>query len=94
MQWFAKTRLTLNSSVEQYTLLANNTQNLSSLSVIDKLTTSNEEISSNFRYQRFCNPVFRYEYKTGNYFPKNEIKLFPGLLTTASEITGGLRMSS
>ena len=72
----------------------NSNQSFSSLPITDKVTTSNEEISSNVRYQKFSNPVFRYDFKTGNYFPTTEIEFYPGLMTTASEITGGLRMSS
>jgi hypothetical protein len=55
---------------------------------------ANEEISSNFRQQRFQNPVFRYNYKIGNYFPKVDKVTYPHLFTTISELTGGIRKSA
>jgi len=79
---------------DQSLLSTNNSNFYSSLTITDKINMANEEISSNFRYQKFSNPVFKYDYKAGNYFPTIEIDLYPGLMTTASEITGGLRMSS
>jgi len=55
---------------------------------------SNQEISSNFRFQKFSNPVFRYDYKAGNYLTKDDIKAYPTLFTTIREITGGIRKAS
>jgi heme/copper-type cytochrome/quinol oxidase subunit 1 len=66
----------------------------SSLDLNDKLMFSNQEISSNFRFQKFSNPVFRYDYKAGNYLTKDDIKAYPTLFTTISEITGGIRKAS
>jgi len=79
---------------DQSLFSTHNSNFYSSLTITDKINIANEEISSNFRYQKFSNPVFKYDYKNGNYFPKIEINLYPGLMTTASEITGGLRISS
>lgn len=44
-----------------------------------------------FRYQRLLNPIFRYDYKLGNYFNKQDSIITPYLFTTISEITGGVR---
>jgi heme/copper-type cytochrome/quinol oxidase subunit 1 len=65
-----------------------------SLDLQDKIMYANEEISSNFRQQRFQNPVFRYNYKIGNYFPKVDKVTYPHLFTTISELTGGIRKSA
>jgi hypothetical protein len=46
------------------------------------------------RHQRALNPVFRYDYKLGNYFTKSDSLLSPYLFTTINEITGGIRKSS
>lgn len=63
----------------------------SSLNLNDKASASGEEISSNFRRQRFGSPVFIYEYKTGNYFPQSQVKVWPHLYTSICELTRGLR---
>lgn len=55
---------------------------------------SNEESSSNSRYLRFYNPVFKYDYKSGDYFPKLYKEMYTSLFTTISELTSGLRTSS
>jgi hypothetical protein len=54
----------------------------------------NQEVSSNYRFQKFSNPIFRYDYKAGNYLTKDDIKAYPTLFTTISEITGGIRKAS
>ena len=59
-----------------------------------KVLTSGEEVSSNFRYQKFSNPVFRYDYKAGNYFPKADFTLHRHMFVSISEITGGIRKSA
>jgi hypothetical protein len=70
------------------------TSNFSSSDISDKVLTSGEEVSSNFRYQKFSNPVFRYDYKAGNYFPKSDFFLHKHMFVTISEITGGIRKSA
>lgn len=54
----------------------------------------NTEISTNFRNQKVQNPIFRYNYKTGNYAPKDSQTLYPSMFTTISQITGGIRKPS
>jgi len=56
----------------------------------DKVFFSNEELTSNFRQQRFQTPVFKYNYKVGNYFGKSEKTLYSHMFTTQSELTGSV----
>jgi hypothetical protein len=46
------------------------------------------------RFQRTLNPIFRYDYKLGNYFTKTDVLQAPYLFTTISEITGGIRKAA
>ena len=66
----------------------------SSLSLNDKTRFSNQEVSSNFRYQKFSNPLFIYDYKSGNYLTTEDVKAYPSLFTSISEVTKGIRKSS
>jgi|TARA_B110000037_G_scaffold217633_1_gene279107 hypothetical protein len=52
------------------------------------------ESSLDMRYQRNLNPIFRYDYKLGNYFTKEDSIVTPYLFTTINELTGGIRKSS
>ena len=52
------------------------------------------ESTLNMRYQRSLNPIFRYDYKLGNYFTKEDSVITPYLFTTINELTGGIRKSS
>lgn len=70
------------------------TVNFSTSTITEKVLTSGEEVSSNFRYQKFSNPVFRYDYKAGNYFPKDDFTLHRHMFVSMSEITGGIRKSA
>lgn len=65
-----------------------------SLNLTDKISYANEELTSNFRQQRFQNPVFRYNYKIGHYFTKADVYLNSTMFTTQSELTGGIRKSA
>lgn len=51
----------------------------------------NEELSNSARYLRFSNPLFRYDYKAGDYFPKLYKEIYSHLFTTINDLTGGLR---
>jgi len=70
------------------------TKNWNSLDLNNQTLFNNVETSLNYRYQRFSNPIFRYDYKAGNYITKQDKEAFPYLFTTMSEITGGVRRSS
>lgn len=54
---------------------------------------SNEESSESARYLKFYNPIFKYDYKSGDYFPKLYEKVYSSLFTTINELTSGLRTS-
>jgi hypothetical protein len=51
------------------------------------------ELGGQKRGLRFNNPLFKYEYKTGDYFPKFYQETFTYLLSTLAGLTGGLRTS-
>jgi len=53
-----------------------------------------QEVSSTFRYQKFSNPVFVYDYKSGNYLTTEDVKAYPSLFTSISEVTKGIRKSA
>jgi heme/copper-type cytochrome/quinol oxidase subunit 1 len=55
---------------------------------------SNQELSNDFRYLRFANPVFKYDYKSGDYFPKLYKEVYTHLFTTLTDLTSGLRTAS
>jgi UV DNA damage repair endonuclease len=72
----------------------NTVQNQNITSVKDSTLYGYSENSSFFRFQRALNPIFRYDYKLGNYFTKEDLTISPHLFTTISEVTGGIRKSS
>lgn len=84
---FASNFIPTNSNNE--VTLSSNLNN--TLGLDDKVFFSNEELTSNFRQQRFQTPVFKYNYKVGNYFGKPEKTFYPHMFTTQSELTGGIR---
>jgi len=65
--------------------------NNSDLTVTTKYT--NEETSDSFRYLRFYNPVFKYDYKSGDYFPKLYKEVYSYLFTSANDVTNSVRTS-
>jgi len=60
----------------------------------EKNKFNHQEVSSNFRYQKFSNPIFVYDYKSGNYLTTEDVKAYPSLFTSISEVTKGIRKSS
>ena len=62
------------------------TKNWNSLDLNNQTLFNNVETSLNYRYQRFSNPIFRYDYKAGNYITKQDKEAFPYLFTTKSPI--------
>ena len=68
--------------------------NWSLISLNNKVLTSEQELSSNYRYQKFSNPIFSYNYKVGDFLPEYVTALYPYLFTTTSEITLGIRKSA
>jgi len=53
-----------------------------------------KELTSISRYQQTQNPLFKYDYKSGDYFSTNNKELYPYLFTTLTNITNGLRTSA
>ena len=60
-----------------------------SISFLNKY--GNEETSENFRYLKFYNPVFKYDFKSGDYFPKLYKEAYSYLFLSMSEAVGSLR---
>jgi len=46
------------------------------------------------RFMRFMNPVFKYDFKVGNYMPDDTKKLNPHMFMTIKDVTTGIRKSS
>jgi hypothetical protein len=63
------------------------------LSDIDESLFSNMEFSGSSRFKKNENPVFKYDYKAGDYFPKLNKEAYPHLFSTILHLTSGLRMS-
>jgi hypothetical protein len=55
---------------------------------------NSEESVTSSRALRFNNPIFKYDYKLGNYLTKDMISNFPNLLVSQTQVTGGIRKSS
>lgn len=53
-----------------------------------------QEQSSDQRFVRFMNPVFKYDFKVGNYMPDEAKKMNPHLMMSIKDITTGIRKSS
>lgn len=65
----------------------------STLATPDSYKYTNEELSDGYRYQRFTNPVFKYDYKSGDYFPKLYKDVYSHLFSSILDLTSGLRTS-
>ncbi len=90
--FFKNTFLTIEgykkSTDSYYSDFFNNT----SVSFLNKYT--NEENSNIFRYVRFYNPVFKYDFKSGDYFPKFPKETYFYLFNTISQSAGSLKTSA
>lgn len=64
------TSLLLNPDAE----LSYSSKGVNTLDLKGRIDNANEELSSNFRQQRFQNPIFCYNYKVGNYFSADDKK--------------------
>ena len=53
-----------------------------------------QESSTNYRFQRLQNPVFKYDFKLGNYMPDENKKKSPFLYTTIHDLTTGVRKAN
>lgn len=91
--WF--TKFNSSNTNEQVSSDLNYSSQLWSSNTLDnQILFNNVETSLNFRYQRFLNPIFRFDYKSGNYVTKAQIELNPSWFNTIIEITGGIRKAS
>jgi len=72
---------TLNYDSHYFTNNDNTTKNL----------FANEEIFSNYRYHRFDNFLLKYDYKSGDYFPKLYKEVYTYLFTSAIDVRGAVR---
>jgi hypothetical protein len=52
---------------------------------------SSEESSNVYRNQRHQNPIFKPDFKSGNFFTRDDLLRRPALLTTISDLTKGTR---
>ena len=67
---------------------------VSGQSVVELSSTGLGENLNDQRFMRFMNPVFKYDFKVGNYLPDDAKKLNPHLFMTIKDITTGIRKSS
>jgi len=52
------------------------------------------ELASDYRFQKSSNPVFKYDFKVGNYLPDTVKTLNQHMFTTFNDVTGGIRKPS
>ena len=50
-----------------------------------------QEIASDYRNLRLQNPIFKYDFKLGNYMPDDNKRKFSHLLTTIHDLTTGVK---
>jgi hypothetical protein len=55
---------------------------------------SGHELVGDYRFQKAANPIFRYDFKVGNYLPDSTKTLNQHMFTTINDITGGIRKPS
>ena len=60
----------------------------------DILSNLFQEKTSEYRFLRLMNPVFKYDFKVGNYMPDDTKKMNPHLFRTIQDLTTGVRKSS
>jgi len=80
-----------NTNISDKNTYVSNYFNNSDASFINKYT--NEETSDVARYLKFYNPIFKYDYKSGDYFPKLYKEMYSSLFVTISELTSSIRTS-
>jgi hypothetical protein len=78
-----------NQNPIQYLTNSFSTESLENQHILGK-----QESSANYRFQRLQNPVFKYDFKVGNYMPdENKVKS-PFLYTTIHDLTTGIRKAN
>jgi hypothetical protein len=89
---FYKTQLpTLVQSFSKSTSFQFKTQAFSSESLDRYLTQSFEESTAVARNKRYQNPVFKPDFKSGNFFTRDDLSRRPFLLTTLADLSKGMR---
>ena len=68
-----------------------NSNTLDTNSFMENRLFNSEESSQVYRYQRHQNPIFKPDFKSGNFFTRDDFVRKPGLLTTMSDMTKGTR---
>lgn len=63
------------------------------LSTKDSFIYLNEELGNDIKIQKFDNPIFKYDYKSGDYFPKLYKEVYSHLFSSIIDLTGGLRQA-
>jgi hypothetical protein len=81
------------SNYTNTTVLTYVTNGFSFDSLQTSYTLTHQEDSGEYRYQRLQNPIFRYDFKLGNYMPDENKKKNPFLYTTIHDLTTGVRKS-
>lgn len=71
-----------------------NATNHVDMDTTESFLLNNEEVSNNSRFLRFNNPVFKYDYKSGDYFPKLYKDVYSFLIPSILDLTSGLRTPS
>jgi hypothetical protein len=64
---------------------------LDTTSFMENRLFNSEESSQEYRYQRHQNPIFKPDFKSGNFFTRDDFVRRPALLTTISDMTKGTR---
>ena len=77
-----------NSSSEYTSSLQSNT------SLLEQSATMTQEQTTEQRFLRNMNPIFKYDFKVGNYLPDDAKKMNPHLFNTIKDVTTGIRKSS
>ena len=70
------------------------TSDLNNTDVVSTSTHMLQEDLADSRFSRFMNPVFKYDFKVGNYIPDDVKKMNPHLFNTIKDVTTGIRKSS
>jgi len=78
-----QTQLNLNTTVSV----------LETTQISHKINQLFNENLSNQRYTRFTDPIFKYDYKSGDYFPKLYKEVYKHLFVSVMNITNGLKTS-
>lgn len=68
-----------------------NTETFSTYSTETADLLSTHELVNDVRFQKAANPVFKYDFKVGNYLPDTTRTLNQHLFSTFNDVTGGIR---